>query len=220
MSTGRPPSFARPLLAGLLALAATGCSVLGNSTREASTIYDPEPELRAEPGWPAVDWQLALPPPNAARMIDSLRIAVRPQPNELQVYKGAQWARPPSEMLSDALLRTFEASGKLPGAARQGSGLNADYRLLLELRRFESDYGAQGAAPAATIEVAAKLLHAQDQRIVAARSFARAQPAASAAVPDVVEAFRLGLGELAHELAGWTLASGAAHERDAHRQRP
>ena len=95
-------------------------------------------------------------------MLDSTRIAVRPVPGELQVYKGASWARTPVEMLEDGVLRTLEDSGRIPAVARQGSGMSADYRLLMDLRHFEADYAA-GATPAAVLEVSTKLLHAQDK---------------------------------------------------------
>ena len=89
------------LTLGMLA----GCSILGSKTP--ATIYAPEPRVAADPAWPTVDWQLALAHPDAARVMDSLRIAVRPTPGELEVYKGASWAKTPTEQLEDSLLRTL-----------------------------------------------------------------------------------------------------------------
>ena len=88
-------------------------------------------------------------PPTAARTVDTFRIAVRPVPGELQVYAGASWARAPSDMIEDVIMRTLEDSGRIPGVARRGSGVAPDYRLLLDLRRFEADY-AGAAIPSAT----------------------------------------------------------------------
>jgi cholesterol transport system auxiliary component len=143
-------SLALPLL--LVA----GCSILGGKPREPTTLYAPDPRMQADPSWPGVDWQLSISRPEAARMTDSLRIAVRPSPDELQVYKGASWAKSPSDMVEDAVLRALEDSGKIPAVARQGSGIAADYKLVMDLRRFESVY-AGSATPSATIEVNAKL---------------------------------------------------------------
>ncbi len=190
-----------------LALLLGGCSILSDKPKSTSTIYAPEPHVQPDPSWPTVTWQLALTPPVGARVIDSLRIAVRPTPGEIQIYSGAQWARPPSEMLQDTLLRTFEDSGRIAAVARQGSGIAADFKLVLEIRRFESDYAGQ-AVPAATIEVAAKLLHTRDQKIVASRTFLQAQPATSTAVADVARAFEQSLVVVGHDIAGWTLVSG------------
>ncbi|HEY0504216.1 MAG TPA: ABC-type transport auxiliary lipoprotein family protein [Lysobacter sp.] len=199
-------------LALLAALLLAGCSILSDKPRSTSTIFAPDPRVQPDPAWPQVDWQLVLAPPAAARLIDSLRIAVRPTPGELQVYRGAQWARQPSDMLQDTLLRTFEDSGRIAAVGRQGSGMAADYRLVTDLRRFESEY-AQPGAPAATIEVSAKLIHVASQRVVASKVFLQAQPAATTAVADVAHAFEQALEKIGHDIGGWTLLSGAAHQR-------
>jgi cholesterol transport system auxiliary component len=162
-----------------------------------------------------VKWQLALITPTASRIYDSARIAVRPSATQLEVYKGASWAKRPAEMLEDSVLRALEDSGRIPAVARQGSGIAADYKLVLDMRRFESDYAGQ-AVPAATIEVNAKLLHAQDQQVVLSRTFLQVQPASSTAVPAVVDAFELALTNVSRDISGWVLTEGDRHERGAH----
>ncbi|MGQ4660258.1 ABC-type transport auxiliary lipoprotein family protein [Lysobacter sp. F6437] len=213
--TGRLSQPLRAAIAVAAAVLVAGCSILGPKP-EPGTIYAPDPRVEAAPAWPTVDWQLSLSRATAGSMTDSLRIAVRPSPNELQVYKGASWAKTPTSMVEDAVLRALEDSGRIPAVARQGAGISADYKLVLDLRRFEADYTAGGSTPAATIEVNAKLLHAPDQAVIAARTFLQAPAATSTAVPDVVVAFEQSLETLAGELAGWVLASGDAHEHTAH----
>ncbi len=212
----------RVLVALLLVVALPACSLLGGGgrgERERASIYAPDPRVQADPAWPAAQWQLSLSPPTAARMIDSFRIAVRPTPDELQVYRGASWAKTPTDMLQDTLLRALEDSGKLPAVARQGAGFAADYKLTLDLRRFEADY-AGGTLPAATIEVNAKLIHSVDQGIVASHTFLHAEPSGSTDVASVVEAFSRALAVVGHDLSGWVLTTGDAHERNAHAGAP
>ena len=203
----------------VLALAASvllgACSILGAAgDSERGTVYAPTPGIQADPAWPRVGWQLSVNPPTAARTVDTFRIAVRPVPGELQVYGGASWARAPSDMVEDAILRTLEDSGHVPRVARRGSGIAPDYRLLLDLRRFEADY-AGGRVPAATIELHAKLLHAREQGSVAARTFTVAEPATATDVASVVEAYTRALEALSRDVAGGTLAEGDAHARGA-----
>jgi cholesterol transport system auxiliary component len=197
------------MLAAALAVAVGGCSLLGGS-KEPATIYAPMPRVQADPAWPALDAQLSIGPPHVAGMLDGVRIAVRPVPGELQVYKGALWAKTPSEQLQDAVLRTLEDSQKIAAVARQGSGIAADYKLEMDLRRYEADY-AGGAVPAATIEVNAKLLRSIDQEVVASRTFLQAMPAAGTDTAQVAQAFGQALAAIGHDIAGWTLASGNAH---------
>jgi cholesterol transport system auxiliary component len=202
------------MLATVLARAPLGgCALLGGGVeREPTSIYSPDPRIAPDPSWPTVQWQLTIGPATAARLLDSTRIAVQPTPGEMQVYRGARWSKPATQMLEDAVLRGLEDSGRIAAVARQGSGIDGDYRLIMDLRRFDADY-AGAAVPAATIEVNAKLLHPLDQQVVASRTFLVRRPAAGTAVAAVADAFDAALGDIAGQLAGWTLASGERHER-------
>lgn len=201
-------------IAALLVLLAPlgACTSLLGGSKQPTTIYAPMPHVQAPQDWPQVSWRLAMGRSSGARIADGLRIAVRPSPNELQVYKGAQWAKSPGDMLEDGVLHALEDSGRIAVVARHGSSFGADYRLLLDVRRFESDY-AGAAVPTATIEVTAKLLHVKDQALAGSRTFLQTQPAGTAAVPDVVAAFGQALNTVSGELAGWTLATGEQYER-------
>jgi cholesterol transport system auxiliary component len=205
---------ARALLASALAfgaLFAAGCSILGGNERTQSTLYAPDPRITPDPSWPTVAWQLSMAQPTAARMIDTFRIAVRPTPDEVQVYKGAAWAKLPSDMLQDTVLRALEDSGRIPSVARQGAGAAADYKLVIDIRRFEADY-AGNAVPSATIEINAKLLRSVDQTIVGARTFTYAEAASGTEIAPVVDAFSRAIAHLGRDVSGWVLQTGQAAE--------
>lgn len=204
----RTPAAAIALLAAALA----GCASLLGSSAEALTIFAPEPTLRPDPAWPAADWQLTIARTDAPRMIDTLRIAVRPTPGQIQVYKGANWAQLPSMQIEDVVLRTLENSGKIVGVAPQGSGISADYRLVMDLRRFDADY-AGAATPSAVIEVNAKLLRALNQEVIGSHTFSQSVPADGVEVAQVNQAFSRGLGEIGHAIAGWVLSTGQTAQR-------
>ncbi|MCC4608315.1 ABC-type transport auxiliary lipoprotein family protein [Xanthomonas campestris] len=196
----------RPLLCiSLLALG--GCSVLTGGDQKPATIYAPTVRVTPNPSWPQVTWQLAINKPSAARVIDSPRINVRPTPGELQIYHGAGWAQPATDMLEDSVVRGFEDSGKIAAVARIGTGIRSDYKLAIDLRRFESDYAGQ-PVPSATIELNAKLLHSSDQRVVASRTFLVARPSSGTDVAAVAAAFEHALTQVTTDLVGWTLTTG------------
>ena len=204
----------RIALAVLLAAVAGCSSLLG--PKDTPTIFAPEIAATADPAWPSVTWPLGTVRPTSARILDGTRIAVSPVPGELQVYKSAMWARTPPEMLEETVLRMLEDSGKIPAVARQGSGIGAEYRLVMDIRHFEADY-AGGGTPSAVIEVNAKLLHTPDQSVAGSRTFRQVQPAAGIEVGRVAEAFGQALGTISREVAGWTLATGNEHHTKAHR---
>jgi cholesterol transport system auxiliary component len=194
------------LIGGLLA----GCNILPEQTSIA--LYSPQPQVATDAAWPTVDWQLSIPRPHADASLDSDRILVCPRPGELQVYKGAAWNQAAPDLVHDVLLRAFDDSGRMRGVARRGEGVNAAYELLLDLRRFESNYTGADGAPHARIELGARLVHNTDNRIVASRLFVADVAADGAEIAQINRAFERGLGETAAQLIGWTLSEG---NRDA-----
>lgn len=191
----------------LMLLSLTACSILSPTQRDPVTVYAPEVRITPDPAWPKVDWQLAVLKPSAARVVDSPRINVRPVPGELQVYRGVIWSQSATELVESAVLRTFEDSGRIAAVARPSAGIRADYRLLMDLRRFESDYAGQ-ALPSATIEISAMLMDSRDQRVVASRTFLAQKPAATTDTAQVAAAFEQSLTGITREIVGWTLESG------------
>ena len=193
-----------------------GCGSLLGGPSEPVTVYSPQQAgTQPDPAWPAVGWSLSIASPNAPEAIDSQRIMVSPAPGELQAYRAGRWAQAPSAMVESSVLRLLEDSGKIAAVSRQGSGAATDYRLLLDLRDFRSDY-AGAAVPSATIEVSAKLLRLSDQAIVGSRVFKIAQPASGVDLAQVTDAFTQALGTLGEQLAGWTLETGQADARQHH----
>lgn len=191
----------------LLALMLSGCSILGSEQRDPVTVYSPDVRVPADPGWPTVPWSLVIAKPTAARVVDSPRINVRPAPGELQVYRGVSWAQPATDMVQDAVQRTLEDSGRIPAVASADAGILGDYKLVMDLRRFEADYGGR-SLPSAVVEVNAKLVNNRDQRVVASRTFLQTQAAGGVEVAEVASAFEQALAAATRDIAGWTLSSG------------
>lgn len=205
----RPSLPLRALALAAVLLPLAGCGVLPK--REPIALYRPEAVVATDPAWPQANWQLRIARPYADDAHDSARILVRPQPGELQVYKGAAWTQPAPDLVLDTLLRAFGDSGRVAGVGRRGEGVGADYELLLDLRRFEADY-TDGTMPTARIALGARLVRNDDDRVVASRVFEADAPADGTAVTAVDRAFAQGLGTVTTQLIGWTLDAG---RRDA-----
>lgn len=218
-TTAMPPVRMRWLALVFAASVLTGCTALIGGSKHPTTVYAPTVRVPAAPEWPSVRWGLAISRSLGSRNADGLRIVVRPTPNEVQVYKDAQWAKSPGDMIEESVLHALEDSGRIADVARQGAGIGADYRLLLDVRRFESDY-AGGDTPRATVEVTAKLLHIRTQQLAGSRTFVLAQPSGTTAVPDVVGAFEQALSAVSGEIAGWTLMTGETYERSSQGRSP
>ena len=205
----RTPTIVRPLMFALTVATLAGCGILPK--KEPLSIYAPEARVQPDAAWPNVRWQLQVPRPHASELLDSPRIVVRPADGELQVYHGAIWAQPAPDLVQDAVLHAFEDSGRIAGVARRGGGISGDYELVLDLRRFESDY-AGGATPSADVQIVAKLIANRTNTVVASRTLRQTLPATSTSIGDVSRAFDGALSAVAQELVGWTLAEGQKYE--------
>lgn len=181
------------------------CGILPK--QETMVLYRPEPSIATDAAWPQATWQLQIARPYADAAHDSARILVRPQPGELQVYKGAAWTQPAPDIVHDVLMRAFIDSGRFAGVARRGEGVSPRYELLLDLRRFESDY-ADGNTPTVRMAIGARLVHNADNRIVASRVFEADVPTEGTDVPRINRAFEQGLGDVSAAMVGWVLAEG------------
>jgi len=176
--------------------------------REPTAIFEPTHAASgAHAEWPQAQWSLLVAKPSASAMLDSDRIAVRPEAGVITVYKGAAWTDPAPDLVQTALLRRFEDSGKILSVARPGSGVRGQFQLQTDLRVFESAYTSPGR-PEAQVEIYAKLVNAANGEVVAARTFRATEAASSENIGSVVDAFGAALGRATDQIVGWTLASG------------
>jgi cholesterol transport system auxiliary component len=86
-----------------------------------------------------------------------------------------------------------------------------DYELLLDLRRFDSDY-AGGASPRAEVEITAKLVANRSNMVIANRTFRHSAQAGGTAVGNVAQAFDSALSAAVADIVGWTLAEGQRYD--------
>lgn len=176
------------------------------------TVYAPAFQVPAQAAATPVDWSLRIALPNAGGLLDSTTLAVRPEPNRLQGYKGARWSEPLPVLLQSAVLRTFEDSGRVGSVARAGVGVRGDVSLLLDIRHFEAVYPTPRTAksrPLVQVEIQAKRV-AAGGTVLAARTFRQTVEAEQVDVPAVVAAFERATTMLLAELRDWTLQSGPA----------
>lgn len=158
----------------------------------------------------AVDWSLRVSAPTASLALDSNRIAVIPQGNQISSYQGARWSNRAPGLLRDRLLDAFTANGSIRALSSDETSLQADLDLSGELRAFQSEY--QGDKPVVHIRYEARLVRTLGQRIVASRSFEVRQPVDGKQVAEVVTAFGKASDQLAAQVVEWTLQQGQAQK--------
>ena len=152
-------------LTALTLLAA--CSILPKA--ESPDIYRLPATALPRANTQPVNWSLRVNTPEAERMIDGSRIAVMPQGNLINEYKGARWSDSATTLLRNRLVDGFRDDGRIQAITTDDNGLRTDYILAGDLRAFQSVY--QDGQPVITIQFDAWLVRTDSLRIVATRRF-------------------------------------------------
>lgn len=194
----------------LLLLVLTGCSVTG-ALREPSPSWHTLTAARDFPAdLPVRNAQVMVDNPSTAAGLDTVRIAVRPDPLTLDYVKGAEWVDPAPDLVQRLLVESFENTGRLPGVAGDQVGLRPDVILWPELRDFQAVFGGDG--PVVEVSLGVKLLAIPSRRILGSHLCRQTAPANAGALPAIIEAWDQALNACLREVVVWTLRTGLARE--------
>ncbi len=191
------------VLAGLVP--GCGASLLGLPNGPAPDIYTLTPKSTFDDKVPEVKWQLVVDQPTAARGLDTVRIALHPDPTEIKYYAGARWTDRAPDMVQTLLLESFENTGKIVAVGRQTIGLRSDYDLVTDLREFQAEYTPGNDIPIVRVRLNVKIVKQPRQEIIASENFERTVEAKGPDVNDVVLAFDDALGKVLRRVVEWTL---------------
>lgn len=146
--------------------------------------------------------------PSSSQILDSSRIVVLPDGNQISTYQGVRWSDRAPTMLRDRLIDRFINANSFAAVSSDDNHLQTDLQLVSSLRAFQSEY--RNGAPQAQVQLDVQLVNSQ-QQIIASRRFSASQAATDTSVEHVVEAFGGAVDSLSAQLLQWTLSQ-------AHRQ--
>ena len=190
---GRNSTHVDGIIAGLERLT-------GGGAKATPAVY----ELTAARIFPAFEKpanaQLAVREPTALDVLSSDKILVRGDRGLTPIAEDAKWSDLLPLVLQAKALQSFENAGLLRQASRPLDGLNADFQLVTELRKFDL---VTGPNPTAEVEFSARLLSA-DGKVAAAKVFKAEEPAKGTDAAAAAAALDAAFGKLATELVLWT----------------
>ncbi len=146
-----------------------------------------------------VQRQLAIADPTTILTFDTQQILIKPQTGPTRAIENAQWSDSLPRLLQEKFIQSFENAHYLAAVTRPLEGLEADDRLVIDLRAFDIALGEKSHA---VIEFTAKIL-SKDGKIVGARLFHAEAPAKSVEAADAAAALNEAFGKVATDLVGW-----------------
>lgn len=136
----------RTVCAALLTVVAAGCS--SAPPIRYYTLSADAPHVASAAAVPA--YSVAVGPVTLPEAVDRPQLVVRVAANRVAVVDGQRWAEPLQGELAQVI--TANLARELPGARfatwRQNAALNPDYRVLIDVRRFESTLGGEALVDA------------------------------------------------------------------------
>jgi cholesterol transport system auxiliary component len=191
-----------------LVLGVSGC-LLTSSGPDPVVAYPLEVTTSVAESEP-VAWQLAIEVPVARGPLEDDRITLRSDAEGYGALANARWSHRATELVQDAIVRSFEDAGRVPGIVRSSVGSRSDYLLLTELRVFEVTTDDEWFAD---VVLSAKLVRMKGMRVLAGKVF-RARAPAGGGVKEVVDAFEVATSKVLDELRGWVVETGQEDWRE------
>jgi cholesterol transport system auxiliary component len=141
--------------------------------------------------------------PLAEGPVDSSRILVKPEGNEIKAYQGVRWSNKSPILVRDQLVDAFRRDGRFAGILTGTSPARSDITMAGELSAFQSEY--QRGVPVAVLRLDLQLIDERTRNTIASKRFEYQHPAEGEQVEAIVVAFGEASNSLAREVIHWTV---------------
>lgn len=195
----------RHLLFPGIMLLLSACSLLPES-RPVSiyTLPASRTSININPGTTTLDWSVRVMTPYANQTLDSNRIAVIPEANQISNYKDARWSDRVPVLLREQLIDALRSDGRIKAITSDNSLLAADTELFSDLYAFQSEY--HNGVPEIYVRLDAQLIQQKTQKVLASRRFEIRSASQNTDVRSIVQTFGSVCDKLTQELTAWTVS--------------
>lgn len=150
--------------------------------------------------------QLIVDLPTLYPPIDSTRIALKPQEQTIDYYADVEWADRLSALLQESLIYSLQNAKKLRGVSRPTEGIQANYALKTEVRKFYVNQSDKKSPDVAEVEYVVHLVKLPDRQIVATHQFTHTQAISEKNMDTIVRSLNTAHLEASKSLVTWVLS--------------
>jgi cholesterol transport system auxiliary component len=204
-----PPILRRlALLALLPALASCGAvTALGDAATPLDVfVLEAPTDVPVRQGRP-LRRDVIIEEPTTGGALETDRILIQPSALQAQYLPGVRWSEPAPVLLQTLMLRTLDSAQAFEYVGRRPLGPGGDFAIVTELVDFQAELDAEGESALVVVRMIARIVRERGIDIVATRTFATTEQAASLDDDDLVAAFDAAAGRIVSEFAVWTLSS-------------
>ena len=173
---------------------------MGGGTPAQKITYDLRAPQDLGPAGKTIKGQLAIPEPTAVAMLETQRFLFSPA-KDYPGFADVLWADSIPKLLQARLIESFENYDIAHAPLRAADIGQADFQLLIDVRRFRI---ATDPEPAAEIGLSARIVD-KNGKVIASRLFEDSQKFDKVEPPAAVAAFNEAFGRIAKEMVAWTV---------------
>ncbi len=141
--------------------------------------------------------------PTAVHALETDRLMVRPQADQVSYYKGIAWSDRLPRLVQARMIETFQNSGAVKAVSATDRPIRARHRSArLPDRRVER----QGLAE---IEIFAKLVNTSTGKVMATKGFSARVPATTDSPTDAIAALNQAFTEVLQDTTTWVASRRA-----------
>jgi phospholipid/cholesterol/gamma-HCH transport system substrate-binding protein len=169
----------------------------GTTARARANTFNLRPLRVTESKERAPSVQLIVPEPSALMSLDSERIAVVSADGALSALPDGQWTDAVTRIVQASIIRGLEDSRTFGGVSRPIEDLASDYRLSVDVRKFQL-----GVGQIAEIELGGKIIDNKG-RIIATQVFQASAPVQGDDAAAAVAGIDRAMGKAGPEFIAW-----------------
>jgi phospholipid/cholesterol/gamma-HCH transport system substrate-binding protein len=162
--------------------------------------YDLRALQNLGPAGKTINVQWAIPEPSAVAMLETQHFLFSPA-QEYPGFADAMWADSLPKLLQARLIESFENYDLAHAPLRMTDAAQAEFQLLIDVRRFRIAVASQ---PVAEIALSARIVD-KSGKVVAARLFDESEKFDQVAPQEAVAAFSDAFGRIAKGMIAWTV---------------
>lgn len=175
----------------------------GGSATDEFTAYDLPLPQDFPPPLAQRSWQIAVSEPSLVLVFNTDKLLREAAGGAVDPIPGARWQDNLPNLVQARLIQSFENAGYASQVLRSDDAADPDYKLLLDIRRFQI---VLSNAPKAEIEIVARIV-SREGAVTASRSFQLSADVEGNAPASDANALGKAFRQMAGELVNWTIAA-------------
>lgn len=157
--------------------------------------------------------QITVDLPSVYPPIDNTRIALKLHERTIDYYADVEWADRLNTLIQESLIYSLQNTGKFRGISRPTEGIQSDYALKVEVRKFYINHADNPKMLAAQVDYMVYLVKLPERHIVCSHNFAYTQSIPESTIDSLIKTLNDAHLHITKDLIPWLLQCLSSHRQ-------